>query len=221
VVFSGQLRQEESETHHTRHDVSLVHFFVCRRARSQTPGRSTHTAGILAEAAPDEIAAAEIAAAAAAAKEASAKKDAHKWEQVLNELLAAGALEEKAAAEKAAATADHAEGAELGGQEFFDEDATAKQTIESVGGETEVHEGDEAHEADTLGNGELDPWKQQEDVLHFWNETKAAVAAQAPAAASAADEADEEKAAADAEEKADAVKEAAENEGPSVGTDGS
>jgi hypothetical protein len=170
---------------------------------------------LVSEAAPDEIAAAEIAAAAAAAKEASAKKDAHKWEQVLNELLAAGALEEKAAAEKAAATA------ELGGQEFFDVDATAKQTIESVGGETEADAGDEADEADTLGNGELDPWKQQEDVLHFWNETKAAVAAQAPAAASAADEADEEKAAADAEEKADAVEETAENEGPSVGTDGS
>jgi hypothetical protein len=44
---------------------------------------------------------------------------------------------------------------------------------EATGDETEADEGNEAHEVDTLGNGEHDFRKQQEDALDFWNKIKA------------------------------------------------
>jgi hypothetical protein len=43
------------------------------------------------------------------------------------------------------------------------------QQKEDTGAETEADEGDEDHEADTLGNGGLGCVGQQQNALDFWN----------------------------------------------------
>ena len=47
------------------------------------------------------------------------------------------------------------------------------QQKEDTGDETEADEGDEDHEADTLGKGGLGCAEQQQNELDFWNAMKA------------------------------------------------